>query len=114
MIKNANPKKRGKKHALKKARKLEKTEAELLELSFRHAEKNDKPRRSSEDKHSLLIDDLYFEFCDVKNYPLFSFLARHNLDNFVKTFMSSEDLFIKMDSSINIRNFGKLTENQLQ
>ena len=108
MIKNANPKKRGKKHALKKARKLEKTKAELLELSFQHAEKNDKPRCSIEDNHSLLIDDLYFEFCDVKNYPLFSFLTRHNLDNFVKTFMSSEDLFIKMDSSIKKHEFKQI------
>jgi hypothetical protein len=108
MIKNANPRKKGKKYALKQARKLEKTEAELLELSFRHAEKNDKPRCSTQDTHSLLIDDLYFEFCDAENYPIFSFLTRHNLDDFVKIFMSSEDLFIKMDDSIKKHEFKQI------
>lgn len=78
------PRKRGKRYALTKARKLEKTAAERLEEK-RRAFKNDDIKRCepSPDPVDEATDDAFFKFCDPENYPIFCHLDRRHLREFI-------------------------------
>lgn len=87
------PKKRGKRKALQKARKLDKTDAEILELKIRKSEKygNNRPCAPSPHPVDEAADDVYFRFCNVENYPLFSHLNRSQIRSFINDWASRCD-----------------------
>lgn len=79
------PRKRGKKYALKKARELEKTPEELLEMQYQKEEKSTNYRQIEEtDQVELASEELYSLFCDEDNYPLFCYLDYKMVHEFVK------------------------------
>tara|TARA_Y100000389_G_scaffold204807_2_gene259806 strand:- start:3690 stop:4019 length:330 start_codon:yes stop_codon:yes gene_type:complete len=79
------PRKRGKKHALKKARVLQKTPEELLEMRYRKEENSTNYRQvEKSDNVELATEELYSLFCDENNYPLFCYLDYKMVHKFVK------------------------------
>tara|TARA_B110000977_G_C10835933_1_gene399992 strand:- start:89 stop:364 length:276 start_codon:yes stop_codon:yes gene_type:complete len=79
-------KKKGKRDALKHARKLEKTAAEILEIKLRNNERN-LDLRVHEPKSDPIVeavDELFREWVDVENYPIFCYLDYHRLETFVR------------------------------
>ena len=80
-----HPQKRGKKYALKKARQVEKTAEEIRELALRKDESRcaSERRCHAPDPLEEAADDLYFLFCDERNYPLFCYLDRATIKFFL-------------------------------
>ncbi len=79
------PRKRGKKYALKKASVLDKTPEELLELQYQKDKKSKNYRGVQKaDNVQLASEELYSLFCDETNYPLFCYLDYKMVHEFVK------------------------------
>jgi hypothetical protein len=94
MNNNTKPKKRGKRYALQKARKLDKTEAELLEEKIRKSEMyGDKICSPAPDPVDKASDDAFEAFCKTENYPLFSHLDRSHLWNLIHNWTNRCDPF---------------------
>jgi hypothetical protein len=79
-------KKKGKRNALKHARKLEKTAEEIMEIKLRKDERNLDLRahKTASDPITEAVADLFREWNDVENYPMFCYLDYSRLDAFVK------------------------------
>jgi hypothetical protein len=78
-------KRRGKKHALKQARKLQKTADEILEEKLRRDERTlDLRVNKVSNPVKDAVDDLFIKWSDIENYPIFCYLDYTRLDAFVR------------------------------
>ncbi|ANS04366.1 hypothetical protein [uncultured Mediterranean phage] len=76
------PRRKGKKHALKQARKLEKNADEILEEQRKNAPILD--LRVVYDPVIDAVDELFRKWNDIENYPIFCYLDYTRLDAFVR------------------------------
>jgi hypothetical protein len=82
---STQPKRKGKKHALKQARKLKKNADEILEEKLKRDERTlDSRVKKVSNPVEDAVDDLFRIWSDIENYPIFCYLDYARLEAFVR------------------------------